>query len=299
VVPRPRPRRFDLAGDPQFLLAVGERVIVALHLGGQEADGILAPGIEQLAGGHRAEPQIFWHHLAAARDELDAVGLADGQELDRDDGSERNPGEQRLVALGVVAETRELHLGRRHVVLREIGLSDHVGRRIGRRYRHGGAHEILRSLELGAREHAVHDRLPMTADDLDVGVARGRDDGGRRPALVALELARQQRAQRNDVVLKIGQLELEALLGRKAAADRHHLKTGVALGFDDAVTPRLSLRVGASGGARESCNDGGRSPHELQSADARHPHPALSLCGFARSIGRRFVAINAAARSRT
>src|SRR5215467_15065893 len=98
----------------------------------------------------------------------------------------------------------------------------------------------LRSLELGACKHAVHDRLPMTADDLDVGVARRRDDGGRRPALVALELAREQRAQRNDVVLEIGQLELEPLLGREAAAHSHHLKAGVALGLDDAVTPRLS-----------------------------------------------------------
>src|SRR5262249_56723512 len=98
-----------------------------------------------------------------------------------------------------------------------------------------------RSLELGACKHAVHDRLPMTADDLDVGVARG----GRRPALVALELAREQRAQRNDVVLEIGQLELEPLLGREAAAHSHHLKAGVALGLDDAMMPWLSLRVGA------------------------------------------------------
>ncbi len=103
----------NLARDSQFLVAVGEGIAVALHLRGQEADGILAPGVKQLAGGHRAEPQIFRHHVAAARDELDAVVLADGQELNRDDGSERNAAEQGFVTLGVVAEARELHLGRR------------------------------------------------------------------------------------------------------------------------------------------------------------------------------------------
>src|SRR5262249_56153023 len=106
---------------------------------------------------------------------------------------------------------RQLDLGDRHVVLREISFSDHIGRRIGRRYRHGGALEILWTLEFGAREHAVHDRLPMTADDLDVGVARGRDDGGRRPTLVALELARPPPAPPNAVVLAIGQPKLQAL----------------------------------------------------------------------------------------
>src|SRR5262249_57603456 len=140
---------------------------------------------------------------------------------------------------------------------------------------------------------------PMTPDDLDVGVARRRDDGGRRPALVALELARQQRAQGNDVVLEIGQLEVEPLLGREAAAHRHHLKAGIALGLDDAVTPRLSLRVSASRGAQEPGDDRGARPHQLQSGGARHPDPALSLSVFARSIGRRPVAINAAGGSRT
>src|SRR5262249_4689746 len=85
------------------------------------------PSVEQLTGGHRAEPQIFRHHVATARDGLDAVVSAEGQELDRDDGGERNPAEQRLVALGVVAEARELPLRRPPRFLREISLSDMWG----------------------------------------------------------------------------------------------------------------------------------------------------------------------------
>src|SRR5262249_29180216 len=69
--------------------------------------------------------------------------------------------------------------------------------------------------------------------------------------------------------------------------------------IDDAVTPRLSLRVSASRGAQEPRDDGGARPHRLQSGGARHPHLALSLCVFARSIGRRPVAITAAGGSGT
>jgi len=44
-------------------------------------------------------------------------------------------------------------------------------------------------LELGAGKHAVHDRLPMTAEILTSALRAAAMNGGRRPALVALELA--------------------------------------------------------------------------------------------------------------
>jgi len=44
--------------------------------------------------------RYFGINVAAARDELDAVVLADGQELDRDDGGERNAAEQGFVRSG-------------------------------------------------------------------------------------------------------------------------------------------------------------------------------------------------------
>jgi hypothetical protein len=72
-------------------------------------------------------------------------------------------------------------------------------------------------------------------------------------------IARKQAAQRDDVVLEMRKLELDALLGGEAAAHRHHLKTGVALGLDDAMPPRPFLRVTRHGDGQQRRNDGGRS----------------------------------------
>jgi hypothetical protein len=134
----------------------------------------------------------------------------------------------------------------------------------------------LRPLDLGAPEYAVHHRLPMAADDLDVAVARRREDGGRRPALVAVELAGEQPAQRNDIVLERGQLELEVLLGGETAAHSHHLKAGVTLGLDDGVAPVLRLRAGGTGAKQSSscCYRGRCGP---QHWTFRHPDPRVSL----------------------
>src|ERR1700704_3935381 len=57
----------------------------------------------------------------------------------------------------------------------------------------------------------------------------------RDPAMMAV--AGEQPAQRDDVVLEGRKLELEALLGREAGADRHHLEAGIALRLDDRVAP--------------------------------------------------------------
>src|SRR5262249_14811218 len=40
----------DLAGDADLFLGIGERVAIALHLRGEETDGVLAPRRDQFAG---------------------------------------------------------------------------------------------------------------------------------------------------------------------------------------------------------------------------------------------------------
>ena len=79
----------------------------------------------------------------------------------------------------------------------------------------------------------------MASDDFQIGVARRSHHRGRRAAFVAVNLAGEQRTQRNDVVLEMGKLELDTLLHGEARAHRHHLKAGVALGLDDRVSPWL------------------------------------------------------------
>src|SRR3981081_569132 len=92
-------------------------------------------------------------------------------------------------------------------------------------------------LHSGACEYAVHPGLPVTTDDLDAGIARARQQGRARRALVAVQLAGQHGAQHDDVVLEVGMPQIEAELLRKGAAHRHDLEAGVALGFADAVAP--------------------------------------------------------------
>jgi hypothetical protein len=63
-----------------------------------------------------------------------------------------------------------------------------------------------------------------------------------RAALIAVELARQHRLERQRVALELDHVDLEALLLGEAALARHEHEAGVALGLDDAVPPNLQLR---------------------------------------------------------
>jgi len=102
----------------------------------------------------------------------------------------------------------------------------------------------------------------MAAQELDVDPERGGDDRAGERAIIAFDLAGEQRLEADGVALELHDLELEALLLGEAAR-HHHEDAGVALGLDDAVPPGALRQRGArrKGGARrKSGEDGRRDP---------------------------------------
>jgi hypothetical protein len=96
----------------------------------------------------------------------------------------------------------------------------------------------------------------MAAQELDVDPERGGDDRAGEGAVIAFDLAGEQRLEADGVALELHDLELEALLLGEAAR-HHHEDAGVALGLDDAVTPgRGALRQRGAG--RQGGERGGR-----------------------------------------
>jgi hypothetical protein len=71
-----------------------------------------------------------------------------------------------------------------------------------------------------------------------VGAARGRGDRAV-DALVAVDLAREQRLHADRVVLDLEHLDLEPLALSETAPGRHQEKAGIGLGEDHRLPPRL------------------------------------------------------------
>ena len=86
----------------------------------------------------------------------------------------------------------------------------------------------------------------MAPKQLDVAALGVRGEDSLRSTLEAVEFAGNQRLQGKLIVLELGNLYLETLFFCEIAGRHHEENTGVGLGIDQAMLPKLFLRISLS-----------------------------------------------------
>ena len=260
----------DLAGQRDGFGPMRDGVTECLDLRRHEADRILAPRAQGLAGHHGAESDRARQRLAGLQQHIETPGTRHRGVFVRHHRGIDHAAEQCIIAVAVAADGGEFHLRVLDAGQRQCGARHRIGRRAGRRSRQRLAGQLLHRGDAGPRHHHIGNRQPRAAHELDVGTARSRRDraGG---GLEALGFARQQRLHADRIVLDLDRLDLETLLLGKSAPRCHQEETRIGLGGDDGLPPELEALRGRS---RRGAKPGGcsqqREPRQTSGVGCVH-----------------------------
>ena len=195
----------DLARQSDGLGLVRERKTQRAHFGGKELDGVVAAFGEFLGAGHHADAQEIRHRVAAGDQQMHVLGR-DRLIFVRHHRGVDDAADQRLIAVVVAADGGELHVLVGNAEFRQRRARQHVGHRVRRRHRNLLALEILDLADLVIGIDAVRHHDPVAAEQLHVAALGVGGKHALRPALEAVELAGDQRLERELVVLELRDL---------------------------------------------------------------------------------------------
>ncbi len=147
-------------GQRQRLGAMAEGIAQRRDIGGLEGDRLWSPRGQRLARDHRAQAQIVGHRLLRRHQEPHPLARRDGLEFARHHRGLGDAGDHGFVAIGIVAEIGEMHVGDGDMVLRQHGAGEDVGQAAGCGNRDGLALEILDRPDVGADEERVRKPRP-------------------------------------------------------------------------------------------------------------------------------------------